>query len=95
MKVDVVIGPDINDVKVTDKETGEPLAVTRLVLTLETGEMPKMILDVEGDNVSVEGESVTTEIGQLTMLHVEGWAKKNGYKLVPDDSLDVELGREE
>jgi len=94
MKVDVVIGPDIHDVKVTDKETGKELAVTRLVLTLEANEMPSMVLDVEADKVTVNGKDINAEIGQLTMLHVESWVKRNGFKLVPDDELDVELGRD-
>jgi len=94
MKIDIKIGPTGNECQVIDTETGQKIFATRLELVLDAREIPMLRIDMEADGVTVNGKDVNSEIGKVTMLHVEGWAKKNGYKLVLDDGLDVELGRD-
>lgn len=95
MKVDIKLGTDGREVEIIDKETGQRIVgITELKLTIVPNDMPRLRLDIEADNITVEGKNIDTEIGKITMLHVEGWAEKNGFKLVVDDGLDVELGRE-
>jgi len=93
MKVDIKLGPDGHQCEIIDRETNQRIPATKLELLLEPNMVPMLKLDVEADDITVTGENVNTEIGKLTMLHVEGWAKKNGFRLVPDDNLDMELGR--
>jgi len=93
MKVDIKLGPSGHECQIVDLETGQRIPATKLELTLEPNMAPLLKIDVEADNITVSGVNVNTEIGKLTMLHVEGWAKKNGFRLVPDDNLDMELGR--
>ena len=93
MKVDIQIGPSGHECQIIDRETNQRIPATKLELILEPNTVPLLKLDVEADNITVSGVNVNTEIGKLTMIYVEGWAKKNGFKLVPDDNLDVELGR--
>jgi len=94
MKVDIKIGPTGNECEIRDKETGQNIPATRVELVLDAREIPMLRIDIEADDITVEGKDVNSEIGKVTMLHAKGWAKKNGFKLVPDDGLDVELGRD-
>jgi len=94
MKVNIQLGPSGHECRITDAGSGYQFHPTRIELVVDAKEIPMLRMDFEADDVSVNGENISTELGKITMLHVEGWAKKNRFKLVPDDNLDVELGRE-
>ena len=94
MKVNIRIGPKGRDCYITETGTGYEFHPTRIKLVIDANSVPKLRMDFEVDDISVDGEKVDTELGKATLLAGEKWAKKNGFKLVPDDNLDVELGRE-
>jgi len=93
MKVNIQIGPNAMETYVTDSESGYKFHPTRLELIIDAKEIPLLRMDFEADDIVVNGENIDTELGQATMIAAQNWAKENGYKLIPDDGLDVELGR--
>jgi len=95
MELDIKIGPTGLETHVVDRKTGYKFHPTRIELIVEARAIPTIRMDFEADDVTVEGENISTELGRVTILAGEKWAKLNGYKLVPDDGLDVELGRDD
>lgn len=93
MKVNILIGPKAVDTTITDSENGYKFHPTRIELVVDAKTIPMLRMDFEVDDISVEGINISTELGKATLLAGEKWAKENGFKLVPDDNLDVELGR--
>ena len=94
MRVNIQLGSHGHECRVTDVESGYQFHPTRIELVVDAKEIPMLRMDFEADDVSVNGENISTELGIATILAGEKWAKENGFKLVPDDNLDVELGRE-
>jgi len=94
MKVDITLGPMGSETHVKDRETGYEFHPTRLEVIVTPRELPLIRMDFEADDVSIEGLNIQTELGIATLIAGEKWAKDNGYKLVPDDGLDTELGRD-
>jgi len=95
MKLDIKLGPSGHETYIVDRENGYKFHPTRIELVVDAQSVPMIRMDFEADDVTVEGENINTELGQATILAGERWAKENGFKLVPDDGLDTELGRDD
>jgi len=78
-------------VKITNADTGEELAVKKLILKLEAGCEPIIRLDLYADRTSIIME--TESLINLSRDDLEKVATAHGFRLVADDGLDVELGR--
>jgi len=77
--------------RITNADTGEELAVKKLLVKLEAGAMPVIRLDLFADKLHM---AMNAEADlDLSRDDLEKIARKHGFRLVADDGLDVELGR--
>jgi len=93
LKLDIQLGPTGSMTTIVDRENGYTFHPTRIELIIDAKAIPILRMDFEADDIIVNGENIDTELGQATMLAGQKWAEANGFKMVPDDGLDAELGR--
>ena len=72
MKVKIVVGKDINDVKITNAETGEIIDdVYKAFITLEPNQIPKVVLELQLIESDILGEMMNKEIEELLKIKYE------------------------